>query len=167
MNTAVCSLIQRASSPAVPNQYRVGIYPFINQLGTLSALTGTMATLTTAAQCGQTWPMAFTNLLDTGATQLYSYNDPTTGVGSGGTHFEVAMAQMQSTVVSYSDGSSTSKPKPFIFLITDGMQNSQHFFTSSGGKYAYPATRRSLPATAMPTGMDRSRLRSIRAPAPP
>jgi Flp pilus assembly protein TadG len=138
VNTAVCSLIQRASAPLVPNQYRVGIYPFINQLATLSALTSTMSTLSTTAQCGQSWPLAFTNLLDTGATQLYSYNDPTSGIGSGGTHFEVAMSQMQSTVSTYGDGSSSSKPKPFIFLITDGMQNNQHFYTMSGGKYAYP-----------------------------
>lgn len=140
VNTAVCSLIQRASSPVVTNQYRVGIYPFINQLGTLSALTGTMATLNIAAQCNQSWPMAFTNLLDTGATQLYSNNDPTTGVGSGGTHFEVAMKQMQSAVVNFGDGSSTANPKPFIFLITDGMQNSQHFYTSVNSKYAYPGS---------------------------
>ena len=137
VNTAVCSLIQRASAPVVPNQYRVGLYPFIDQLGTLSALTSTMATLNAAAQCSQSWPMAFTNLLDTGATQLNSYNDPTTGIGSGGTHFEVAMAQMQWTVSTYGDGSSSSRPKPFIFLITDGMQNSQHFSTSAGGKRAY------------------------------
>ena len=138
VNSAVCSLIQRASAPLVPNQYRVGIYPFINQLATLSSLTSTMASLSSAAQCNLSWPMAFTNLLDTGATQLYTFNDPTTGLGSGGTHFEVAMTQMQSTVVNYGDGSNASTPKPFIFLITDGMQNSQHFFTSAGSKYAYP-----------------------------
>jgi Flp pilus assembly protein TadG len=138
VNSAVCSLIQRASSPTVPNQYRVGIYPFINQLGTLAALNGTMTALSTAAQCGQSWPLAFTNLLDTGATQLYTGTDATTGIGSGGTHFEVALPQMQSTIVSYGDGSSTSKTKPFVFLITDGMQNGQHFFTSVNGKYAYP-----------------------------
>ncbi|GJD35507.1 pilus assembly protein TadG-related protein [Methylobacterium aerolatum] len=138
VNSAVCSLIQRASQPLVPNQYRVGLYPFINQLATLSPLTGTMATLSTAAQCAQSWPMALTNLLDTGSTQLYTGLDPSTGTGAGGTHFEVAMAQMQSTIVNYGDGSSASKPKPFVFLVTDGMQNGQHFFTSVNGKYTYP-----------------------------
>ncbi len=138
VNSAVCSLITRASSPTVPNQYRVGIYPFINQLGTLAALTSTMTALSTAAQCSQQWPMAFTNLLDTATTQLYTGLDATTGIGSGGTHFEVALPQMQSTISSYGDGSSTSKTKPFVFLITDGMQNGQHFSTSVNGKYAYP-----------------------------
>lgn len=138
VNNAVCNLIQRASAPLVPSQYRVGIYPFINQLGQLAALTGTMSTLSTAAQCSQSWPLAFTNLLDTGSTQLYTGIDPSTGTGSGGTHFETAMPQMQSTISIYGDGSSSSKPKPFVFLITDGMQNSQHFGTLSGTKWYYP-----------------------------
>ncbi len=72
VNNAVCNLLKRAASPLVPNQYRVGIYPFINQLGILAGLTSNMATLNTAAQCSQTWPLAFTNLLDTGTTQLYT-----------------------------------------------------------------------------------------------
>jgi Flp pilus assembly protein TadG len=145
VNSAVCSLIQRASSPVVSNQYRVGIYPFINQLATLSALTGTMSTVSSAAQCSSANPLAFTNLLDTGSTQLYTGYDPTTGTGSGGTHFEVALPQMKAIVSSFGDGSSVSKPKPFIFLITDGMQNSQHYsaLLSNGllsPKYAYPGS---------------------------
>ncbi len=138
VNTAVCNLLKRAAAPVVPNQYRVGIYPFINQLGTLAGLTSTIANLNTMAQCGQTRPLAFTNLLDTGTTQLYTNNDPTTGTGAGGTHFEVAMPQMQSTVASYGDGSTAAKPKPFVFLITDGMQNGQHYSTTVNGKYAFP-----------------------------
>lgn len=138
VNTAVCNLLQRAAAPLVPNQYRVGIYPFINQLATLAALTGTISSLSTAAQCSQSWPMAFTNLLDTGSTQLYTNNDPSTGTGSGGTHFEVSMPQMKSTISVYGDGSGASQPKPYVFLITDGMQNGQHFFTSVSGKYTYP-----------------------------
>ncbi len=47
------------------------------------------------------------------------------------------MPQMQSTVAVYGDGSTAAKPKPFVFLVTDGMQNGQHFFTWNG-KYTYP-----------------------------
>lgn len=138
VNKAVCWLLQRAAAPLIPNQYRVGIYPFINQLTTMAPLTSNIATLTTAAQCGQTWPMAFTNLLDTGATQFYTNKDPSTGTGAGGTHFDTAMPQMKASVVSYGNGASISTPKPFIFLITDGMQNNQHYYsTVQGGKYYY------------------------------
>ncbi|MET0258186.1 MAG: pilus assembly protein TadG-related protein [Methylobacterium sp.] len=138
VNSAVCSLIQRASNPSVPNQYRVGIYPFINQLATLAPLTGTMATLSLAAQCALPWPLAFTSMLDTGTTQLPTLLNPTTGTGSGGTHFETSLPQMKSTISSFGDGSSVGAPRPFVFLVTDGMQNSQNFFTMAGGKYAFP-----------------------------
>lgn len=130
VNNAVCELLKRASTPVVPNQYRIGIYPFINRLATLVTLSDTsasLASLKTAADCDKTWPLAFTNLLDTGSTQLYSNNDPTTGTGSGGTHFETAMPQMKSTIKTFGNGSSTTNSRPFVFLITDGMQNSQTY----------------------------------------
>ncbi|WP_018261114.1 pilus assembly protein TadG-related protein [Methylobacterium sp. WSM2598] len=138
VNAAVCSLIQRASTPAVPNQYRVGIYPFINQMATLVGITGSVASLNAAAQCALSWPLAFTNLLDTGTTQLFAYGDPTTGTGSGGTHFEVVMPQLQAAIKAFGDGSSSTSPKPFVFLITDGMQNGQHYGAPANGTYAYP-----------------------------
>ena len=127
VNTAVCSLILRASTPLVPNQYRIGIYPFINQLATLVAMTSNIISLRTAAQCASNPPLAFTNLLDTGVTQLSVNGDPSTGTGSGGTHFETALPTMKATITSFGDGSSARTPKPFVFLITDGMQNDQHF----------------------------------------
>lgn len=137
VNNAVCALLDRASTPVVPNQYRIGIYPFINRLATLAPLSDTTTSLTslkTAAQCSQKWPLAFTNLLDTGSTQLFTNNDPKTGTGSGGTHFETALPQMKSTIQTYGNGSSTTNPKPFVFLITDGMQNSQSYSAWKDGK---------------------------------
>ncbi|TXM74288.1 phosphomannomutase [Methylobacterium sp. WL103] len=138
VNNAVCLLLQRAANQLVPNQYRVGIYPFINQLATLSPLSSNLATASTAADCAKTWPMALTNLLDTNTTQLSINGDPSTGTGSGGTHFEVALPQMKSAISAFGDGSSTGNPKPFLFLITDGMQNGQHYYVSKNGKYTYP-----------------------------
>ncbi|GJD63801.1 pilus assembly protein TadG-related protein [Methylobacterium frigidaeris] len=133
VNNAVCKLLDRASAALVPDQYRVGIYPFINRLATLTDLTPNIGTLRTAAQCSESWPLAFTNLLDTGTTQLYTNNDPTTGTGSGGTHFENALPQMKAIVAQkgIGDGSTSTSRKPFVFLITDGMQNSQNFYDRS------------------------------------
>lgn len=147
VNNAVCALLQRASSSVVPGQYRIGIYPFINQLATLAALTGDVSALKTAAQCSNTWPLAFTNLLDTGTTQLNSPGDPTTGVGSGGTHFETAFPQMKGIVGQggFGDGSTSTSRKPFVFLVTDGMQNGQHFFVTANGKNAYPGRPSQFP----------------------
>ncbi|SFI08933.1 pilus assembly protein TadG-related protein [Methylobacterium brachiatum] len=141
VNNAVCSLIQRAANPSVTSQYRVGLYPFINQLGTLADINSSIATLNTAAQCAQSWPLALTGLLDTGTTQLYTNNDPSTGIGSGGTHFEVVLPQMKTTITNaggFGDGSSISARKPFVFLITDGMQNGQHYYIYKNNKYYYP-----------------------------
>ncbi|CAO4183092.1 Putative Flp pilus-assembly TadG-like N-terminal domain-containing protein [Methylorubrum populi] len=137
VNNAVCELLKRASTTAVENQYRIGIYPFINRLATLIALSNTttsLASLKTAAECDKSWPLAFTNLLDTGVTQLFSNNNPTTGTGSGGTHFETALPQMKSTIQTYGDGSTSTNAKPFVFLITDGMQNSQTYTLSKDKK---------------------------------
>lgn len=148
VNTAVCSLIQRASNPTVANQYRVGLYPFVNQLATLAPLTSSMLSLSLAAQCALPWPLAFTNLLDTGKTQLYTGFDPSTGTGAGGTHFEAALPQMKTQIASFGDGSTTGTPRPFVFLITDGMQNSQNYSTYVGGKRAYPGNPSTFPGYA-------------------
>lgn len=147
VNNAVCALLKRASTPVVPKQYRIGIYPFINRLATLAPLTETdtsLGSLKDAAECNKTWPLAFTKLLDTGATQLFTNKNPTTGTGSGGTHFEKAMPQMKDTIKSYGNGSTPSNSKPFVFLVTDGMQNGQSYslnkdaktFTGSPSKFA-------------------------------
>ena len=140
VNSAVCSLIARASNPSVANQYRIGLYPFVNQMATLTALTTNMTTLSNAAQCSASNPMTLTNLLDTGTTQLYTGNDPSTGTGAGGTHFEVVFPQLQSTITSFGTGASSATSKPFVFLITDGMENAQHYYTWSNGKYTYPGS---------------------------
>ncbi len=141
VNKAVCSLIKRASNPAVPNQYRVGLYPFVSRMGTLAKITSNVANLNTTAQCGSDWPngqLALTNLLDTGSTQLATLNDPSTGTGSGGTHFENVLPQIKSEITSFGDGSSMNKSKPFVFLITDGMQNYQYYSTFQNNKQNYP-----------------------------
>ncbi|MGU3664599.1 TadE/TadG family type IV pilus assembly protein [Methylobacterium sp. A49B] len=151
LNNAVCSLITRASNPSMANQYRVGLYPFINQMGTLADINSSIATLNSKAQCGQTWPLALTNLLDTGTTQLYSLSDPSTGTGAGGTHFEVVLPQMKTTITAaggFGDGSSALVRRPFVFLVTDGMQNGQHFAINQNGKYYYPGNPSTFPGYA-------------------
>ena len=148
VNEAVCQLLQRATNQIVPNQYRVGIYPFINQLATLAPISGNFGTANTAADCTKSRKLAFTNLLDTNTTQLSINGDPSTGTGSGGTHFEVALPQMKSTISAFGDGSSTSNPKPFVFLITDGMQNGQHYSVTKNGKYNYPGNPSKFPGYA-------------------
>ena len=138
VNAAVCGLLTLAKAPSVPNQYRVGLYPFVTQMATLSPISSNYGVLWSAATCDQNPPMAFTNLLDTGSTQLATGLDTSTGDGSGGTHFETSLASLQGVIGPFGDGSSTTKSKPFVFLITDGMENTQQFAVSAFGKWYYP-----------------------------
>lgn len=138
VNTAVCNLIALAAAPTVPNQYRVGLYPFITQMATLSPISSNYSTLSAAATCNQNPPTKFTTLLDSGATQVMTGSDTSTGVGSGGTHFEAPLTTIQTTINPYQDGSSALKSRPFVFLITDGMENQQYFDIVQNGKVTYP-----------------------------
>ena len=138
VNTAVCSLLALAAKPLVPKQYRVGLYPFITRMGTLANITSDIASLQTVATCSSSSPTAFTQLLDTGTTQLAINNDPSTGTGSGGTHLTDIFTSVQSTITTFGDGSSAKNPKPFVFLITDGMNNSQYRGVQKSGTWYYP-----------------------------
>lgn len=90
-NSAVCQLLWLAGLPAVLNQYRVGLYPFATQMGTLAASSSNISDVSSQAGCSTSSPSTFTSLLDIGSTQLATNNDPSTGTGSGGTHFEVIL----------------------------------------------------------------------------
>lgn len=141
VNTAVCALLSQAALPLVPNQYRVGIYPFITQLGALSALSSNLTNANLTADCASSNPLAFTNLLDTGTTQEYVGNNPSTGTGSGGTNFNNVFPAMQAVIsqsAGFGNGSATSNSRPFVFLVTDGMQNGQYYGTSKNGTVYYP-----------------------------
>lgn len=140
VNSAVCGLLNLAAQPSVQNQYRVGLYPFITQVDTLATITTDISSLKSTADCYSSQPMTFTNLLDTGSTQLNDYGDPTSGIGSGGTHFETTFATVPNYVLHYGTGSSSATSRPFIFLVTDGMQNSQRYSSTLNGATGYPGS---------------------------
>ena len=128
---AVTSLLSEANatetSDGVANQFQVGLFTFIQNLcttgphssnpcsvGLTSNLTG--ATITNFAT-------NLASLLDTGN------NGP---LGSGGTHFENALNQMNSFINSVGTGSSSSNAVPYVFIVTDGSQDYQ---TQAGGNW--------------------------------
>lgn len=128
---AVTALLSQATTTetntGVSNQFRVGLFPFIQNLctssagssnscsvGLTSSLTG--STITTFAQ-------QLANLLDTGVN---------TTLGSGGTHFENALSSMNSLITSVGTGTSSSNTLPYVFIVTDGSQDYQ---TQSGGNW--------------------------------
>ena len=134
VTSAVCQFLQSAqNAETLANQFRVGIYPFISTAGqfyptntsspTSGNLTSAMSTVgcTTAlysgTQASLTVP-ALTALLDTGTSSTY---------GSGGTHFETALPFVQNKISPIGRGANSAQAAPYVFLITDGMQNSQTY----------------------------------------
>jgi Flp pilus assembly protein TadG len=122
---AVDSLLSEASTTesndGVANQFRVGLFPFIQNLcfsnngssnscsvGLTSSLTG--STITDFAA-------ELANLLDTGQNST---------LGSGGTHFENALNTMNRSVIpSPVGGGTAAAPLPYLFIVTDGSQDYQ------------------------------------------
>jgi Flp pilus assembly protein TadG len=122
---AVNALLNEASTTesndGVTNQFRVGLFPFIQNLcfsangssnscsvGLTTSLTGSTIT-NFAAQLA--------NLLDTGQNST---------LGSGGTHFENALNTMNRSVIPNPAGTGTAaKPLPYLFIVTDGSQDYQ------------------------------------------
>jgi Flp pilus assembly protein TadG len=128
----VSGLFETANNSLLtPNQYRIGLYPFVQNLITYSGLTASIG----PSSAIQTAATNLATLLDTG-------NTPNVGLGSGGTHFENAFPQMSALITTVGDGSSSTDTKPFVFLVTDGAQNFQTCCGFSG----------SNSATVMPTG---------------
>jgi Flp pilus assembly protein TadG len=119
----------------VTDQFRIGLYPFIQKLITYSGLTKTINASSTTPGTINYAAANLATLLDTG-------NTPDLGLGSGGTHFDNAFTTMNTIITSVGDGSSQNNTQPFVFLVTDGAQNYQICCGFSG----------SNSATVMPSG---------------
>ncbi|MGH6838578.1 MAG: TadE/TadG family type IV pilus assembly protein, partial [Methylocella sp.] len=121
VGSAVQSLLSTAmATETIKNQFRVGLYPFISHTGTLYALSSNLNAATTSAG-------TLGSLLDTGQS--------TTAYGSGGTHFENAIPELNALIppngTTIGTGSAASSPQPFVFLVTDGADNNQYYTTST------------------------------------
>ena len=128
---AVNALLSQASatesSDNVSNQFQVGLFPFIQHLCTSSAGSSNSCSVgLTTSLTGST--------ITTFAAQLASLldNGQNTTLGSGGTHFENALSEMNTLISSVGTGSSSSSALPYVFLVTDGSQDYQ---TQSGGSW--------------------------------
>ena len=132
----VSGLFETANnSEIVTNQFRIGLYPFVQNLITYFGLTSSINGSPTNSSTINYAAANLATLLDTG-------NSPDVGLGSGGTHFENAFPSMNNLITTVGDGSSPTNTQPFVFLVTDGAQNFQTCCGFSG----------SNSATVMPTG---------------
>ena len=114
---AVNQLFANANSKAtIPNQFRIGLYPFIRYLYAYYALT---ASINGDPNNSSTINYAAKNL----ASQLDT--NANTSLGSGGTHIDTALSSMNTTITSVGDGSASNNTLPYVFLVTDGAQDPQ------------------------------------------
>jgi Flp pilus assembly protein TadG len=105
----------------VPQQFRIGLYPFIQKLWALyspltSAINGdpnNSSTINYAAA-------KLATLLDTNMDS---------NLGSGGTHIDTALSSVNNLISGGSgavgDGSTSTNTQPYVFLVTDGAQDNQ------------------------------------------
>jgi Flp pilus assembly protein TadG len=115
VGTAVAHLVQTAiNTETLPNQYRIGAYPFVDDVMQAAALSYTFSGVA-AVGAGLA-----DNYLDAGLSTSASQS-----MGAGGTHFEKLLPDMQNYVKTIGTGINQYSPKPFLFIVTDGMDNNQ------------------------------------------
>jgi Flp pilus assembly protein TadG len=118
---AVTQLFVTANnSEKVSNQFRIGLYPFIQYLYSYFPLTSSISPSSPINNAAQ-------NL----ATLLDTNNN--SNLGSGGTHIDTALNSMNSLIINVGDGSTSNNTLPFVFLVTDGAQDNQIKGVPNGG----------------------------------
>ena len=100
----------------VPDQFKIGLYPFVQKLYEYFPLTKTFG-----------GDPKNTSTIDYAAANLASQLDTNTNanLGSGGTHIDQALTDVSTLIKSVGNGSSSTNTQPFVFLITDGAQDPQ------------------------------------------
>jgi Flp pilus assembly protein TadG len=126
----------------VTNQFRIGLFPFIQTLYTSPSNPSSYYTspsspfpLTTVINGDPTNP----STINYAAANLASLLDTNTNtyLGSGGTHIDTALTDMNGVIPApVGNGSSPTNTQPFIFLITDGAQDPQTKTLNSSGGWA-------------------------------
>jgi Flp pilus assembly protein TadG len=113
------------NSEKLPQQFRIGLYPFIEYLYS------TYFPLTSSINGSSTNP----STINYAAANLASLLDTNmnSNLGSGGTHIDNALSSMNSLITSVGNGSASNNTLPYVFLITDGAQDPQTKGVPNGG----------------------------------
>lgn len=113
------------NSEKLPQQFRVGLYPFIRYLYS------SYFPLTSSINGSSTNP----STINYAAANLATLLDTNTNanLGSGGTHIDTALSSMNSLITSVGNGSASTNTLPYVFLVTDGAQDPQVKGVPNGG----------------------------------
>jgi hypothetical protein len=115
-------LLTANATEKMANQFRIGLYPFIRYLYAYSPLTTSINGSSTTPGTINYAAANLASQLDTGANA---------SLGSGGTHFENAFPTLNNIITSVGDGSSSASTLPYVFLVTDGAENPQTYWSGS------------------------------------
>ena len=90
-----------------------------------------------APEATYTDPLAVSTI-NYAAANLASQLDTNTNasLGSGGTHIDTALSDLNSLITSVGDGSASNNTLPYIFLVTDGAQDPQSKALNQSGGWA-------------------------------
>jgi len=135
VNALLAQAAATESSDGISNQFRVGLFPFIQNLCTSTAGNSNSCSvgLTTSVSGSTitTFAAQLANLLDTGQNST---------LGSGGTHFENAFSSMNTLINSVGTGASSTNTLPYVFIVTDGSQDYQTQWTGNWSSQNYTPT---------------------------
>jgi len=112
---AVNQLLATAVDPQylkMPNQYRVGLYPYITSLySTYFPLTSTLNGNPNTAGTINYAAANLASLLDTNTNA---------SLGSGGTNQDAALTAMNTVITTVGTGGASNNTLPYVFVVTDG-----------------------------------------------
>jgi Flp pilus assembly protein TadG len=100
----------------ITNQFRIGLYPFIQYLYSYFPLTSSINGSTTNSSTINYAAANLATLLDTNTNA---------NLGSGGTHIDTALTSVNSLIASVGNGSASNNTLPYVFLVTDGAEDPQ------------------------------------------
>ena len=122
LSSMITTAGQQATNNGISNEYRIGLYPFIVHAVDAAPLS---ADFTQAQKVANALA---TTYLDQGWN---NNSQPTsssgTQIGSGGTHWEYLQNDISGYVKGFGNGLTAAQPKPFFFIITDGVDNNQTY----------------------------------------
>jgi Flp pilus assembly protein TadG len=115
VGVAVNGLLSSANDPKyliMPNQFRVGLFPYINSLYSsyFPLTTSTNGNANTAGTINNA-AANLASLLD---------NNMNASLGSGGTNQDAALTAMNSLITSVGSGGASNNTLPYVFIVTDG-----------------------------------------------
>jgi Flp pilus assembly protein TadG len=114
VNELLTTAYNTEQSTGISNQFQIGLYPFIEYLYSYVPLTTDISSSSSIFTQAQ----QLATLLDTGQNS---------NLGSGGTHFENAFPSINNLITSVGTGGNSSNALPYVFVITDGVENTQTY----------------------------------------